>query len=256
MCIDHLLLTRFNLQYEPNDSNAIQPEWLEERLRLFELYCLPSVQRQTCQQFKWILFGDVRTPDAYKRKMERYLSLVPQMHLYWVPYQEDSYHSLYMRIAQETADADALLVTSRMDNDDSIAPNYIESVQQLVQNGMDGILSFPKGKQTFVRDHKSYIIRFPKNHFTSMVERGTFNTILAYDHTQIDSSDLHLIETSLPMWEEIVHGGNITNDYVPEYKYYTSGPTDIWDLSKRWIRFQTNRLVRLGKRLFVPTHKG
>lgn len=255
MSISHLILTRFNLQYEQNKTNAIQPEWLDERLHLFEQYCIPSIQKQTCKNFTWIVLGDVRTPNVYKTKIEKYASIVAQMRIYWVAYQDDGYHALYKRIGEDLAADKEALISTRLDNDDAIAPNYIECVQELVQNDIDEIISFPLGRQIFIKDNKSYLIRYPQNHFTSRVEHGTFNTILAFDHTKIKTTQLHLIDTPTPMWEEFVHGGNVSNDYMPQYHYYINNWADRWDLTIRWVRFQKNRLLRLiRKLLFVFMH--
>ena len=61
----HYILTRFNVdlynknntkwQKDKNGTN-IDPEiWLENRFKLFETYCLPSIINQTSKNFKWIV---------------------------------------------------------------------------------------------------------------------------------------------------------------------------------------------------------
>lgn len=255
MQISHLIFTRFNIQYEEKDNIGIQPEWLEKRLRLFEQYCLPSIIRQSCKDFTWILLGDIRTTNEYKKRINNYTLQVPQIRTYWIGYQNDGYHAVYKKIGQEFAKNKDVFISTRLDNDDIFSPNYIEYVQNLAYKGIEGIISFPIGRQTFIKDNKSYKIRFAQNHSTSRIERSNFETIMVFDHTQVPTNALHIVETDEPMWEEIVHGGNILNDYAPKYKYYITKPTDVWDLSKRWMRFQTNRLLRFGKRLFVPTHE-
>jgi len=255
MQITHLLFTRFNVQYEADDTIGIQPQWLDERLWLFEHYCLPSVIDQTCQNFVWILLGDTRTPEAYKTRIENYTQQVPQIRTYWTGYQNDAYHALYKHIGQTFAKDNDLLISTRLDNDDAIHKDYIARVQKLAQNGIEGIVSFPIGQQIFIKDHKSYTYRYSQNHYTSRIERTGFETIMVLDHTQVAIDALHLVETEEPMWKEIVHGGNLLNDYVPKYHYYITKPSDVWDLSLRWIRFQRKRLVRILKRLVVPANK-
>ena len=51
----HIILTRFNLQYDLLSDIHIQDNWLEERFRLFEQYCFPSIIAQTNQQFDWVI---------------------------------------------------------------------------------------------------------------------------------------------------------------------------------------------------------
>lgn len=242
MSFCHLILTRFNVQYEPNDVIGIQPEWLEERLRLFEQYCIPSVQHQTCPYFIWVLLCDIRTPETYRKRIEHYQVQSPQIQIYWCSYQSDGYHSTYREIAKKHMRKGDLLITSRLDNDDTLAPDYIARVQEIAENGIEGIVSFPIGKQVFTRDNKSYKIRYLQNHSTSRIERTGFNTIMAYDHTQVDAHSVYTVETAEPMWEEIVHGSNMLNDYVPKYRYYPTNISDVCDLLWRWIRFQTHRV--------------
>lgn len=254
MSIAHLIITRFNIQYEPEDTIGIQYQWLDERLRLFEQYCLPSVEHQTCNHFTWIILGDSRTPKEYKARIKAYVSRVPQICLYWTSYQADGYHSLYRQIGRKYAEGKDILISTRLDNDDALAPNYIATVQQIALDGTEGIVSFPIGRQTFVKERKSYTLRYVPNHSTSRIERSVFGTIMEYDHTRVAVSRAHIIETKEPMWEEIVHGGNVCNDYVPKYHYYIHSISDAIDLTTRWIRFQTKRVIRLLKSIFVGSN--
>lgn len=255
MQISHLIFTRFNIQYEEKDNTGIQPEWLEERLRLFEQYCLPSIIRQSCKDFTWILLGDIRTTKEYKKRINNYALQVPQIRTYWIGYQNDGYHAVYKMIGQEFAKNKDVFISTRLDNDDIFSPNYIEYVQNLANKGIEGIISFPIGRQTFIKDNKSYKIRFVQNHSTSRIEKSGFETIMIFDHTQVTMDQIHLFETEEPMWEEIVHGGNMLNDYVPKYHYYIHGFSDWTDLSKRWMYFQWKRLMRLLDSFFVSLHK-
>ena len=250
MHISHIIFTRFNLQYEPNEIIGIQPKWLEDRLSLFEQYCLPSIQKQTCQDFVWIFLGDIRTPEEYKTRINNYHSIFPQIRTYWIVYQNDAYHSFYKQLGQEFAKETDVFISTRLDNDDALACDYIERVQDIAKKGGTGIVSFPIGRQTFTRDNKSYKILYKQNHFTSRIETSKYETIMVFDHTQIPMSSLQIIETEEPMWEEIVHGNNIANSFQPHYHYFTKSISDLLDLSHRWIIFQKNHLIQFTKTLF------
>ena len=253
--IRHLIFTRFNIQYEEGDTIGICPSWLDERLRLFEAYCLPPIQHQTCTNFIWLIIGDSRTPIEYKTRIESYKTILPQIRVIWTPYQKDCYHNFYRNLGQEFASGYDILISTRLDSDDATPANYVEVVQKIAQEGLEGIISFPVGKQTFVNTNKSYKVRYVQNHSTSRIEKSGFETIMVYDHTQVTIDQEHLFETKEPMWEEIVHGGNMLNDYVPKYHYYINGFSDFWDLSRRWVRFQWKRLKRFLDTFFVSVHK-
>ena len=246
----HLLLTRFNLQYEEKDTIGIQQDWLEKRCALFETYCLPSIQKQTCQNFIWILVVDERTPEPYMSRILAYKNRMSQLSVISVPYYPDT-EVLFHEIGTKYGKNGTILITSRVDNDDCLAENYIMEVQKLAREGKRGVLSFPEGKQTFIQDNISYRIRFVDNHFLSRIETQDFYTVLGFNHRDAGLYGVQSISTDQPMWEEIVHSSNLINDYMPIYHYYIRSWQDLMDISKRWCRFQFNRLRRLLKRLFV-----
>ena len=255
MRICHLLLTRFNIQYEPNETSGINPTWLDERLQLFEQYCLPSVKNQSCNDFIWLLFCDIRTPEKYKRIINLYKTQIPQLRVYWLPYHTNDYYDVFTDLGKEYAQGYDLLVTSRIDNDDSIAYNYIELVQKAAHEGILGIISFPEGKQTFILKNKSYDVRYLQNHFTSRIENATFETILVLNHRLISTHDITAIETQEPMWEEIVHNCNMYNDYTPAYHYYVKNLSDFTDILRRWMRHQAKHLANFWTFILKHTDK-
>lgn len=242
----HLLLTRFNVQYKTGDTRGISPEWLEERFRLFERYCLPSIQKQTCTDFAWIIVGDIRTPDTYKAKLEAYQRILPQIKVLWWPFNvsDDDYHVPFQQLGISFAKNCDVLITSRIDNDDAIPADYMEQVQQIAKSGGEGFISFPIGLQTFAKNNKSYIVRYEQNHFLSRIEKSGFYTVMAYDHSQINKRQLRLIETENPMWEEVVHGGNIHNDFEPKYRYIIRKWSDVPELACLWVVFVVKHLFR------------
>jgi hypothetical protein len=71
----HFILTRFNIKLWSKDKNGQSTqteEWLKQRFDLFETYCLPSIQKQTQKNFKWIVLFDADTPAFYKEKIAKY----------------------------------------------------------------------------------------------------------------------------------------------------------------------------------------
>ena len=251
----HLVLTRFNLQYEEQDSMGIQPEWLEHRCLLFEQYCMPSLQAQTCQDFIWILVMDERTPEPYRTRILNYGNKMNRIRVISTTYRPDT-EGIFHDLGKQYGGPDTVLISSRIDNDDRFTKDYVARVQALAKEGIRGIVSFPEGRQIFVKDKTCYRIRFVDNHFLSRIETDGFYTALGFQHREATRLGVLAIPTAEPMWEEIVHTSNMLNDYNPEYHYYITGPADVWDLSLRWLRFQSKRFVRFVKRLFVFPNKG
>lgn len=252
----HLILTRFNLQYEADNRIGIEEQWLESRLKLFEQYCLPSIQKQTAADFIWLLLCNEETPKRYKQQLEEYKTRVPQLEIVYCEWVEDV-NTLYHRIGQCYAKEGEILLTTRLDNDDRLSPAYIERVQEIAAEMSNGFISFPEGRQTFVGDHRSYRIRYIANHFTTRIEDTGYRTVLGFDHTRLtqQNDEVRIVDTREEMWEELVHGDNITNDYQPAFRYRITSASDIADLSRRWWKFQTRRVYRLLKRLFVASNQ-
>ena len=64
MKISHILTTRFNLGlYDRENINVYK--WIDNRIKLFGKYTLPSVLNQTRQDFIWLMVMDNRTPQDH-----------------------------------------------------------------------------------------------------------------------------------------------------------------------------------------------
>ena len=168
---------------------------------------------------------------------------MPQIHVQAVcfyPETEDLFH----QIGQHYGGENVLLITSRVDNDDCLGPNYIASVQELAKQGFKGIISFPEGKQTFIKDNVSYRVKFIDNHFLSRIESSGFYTVMDFNHRHATQKGVISIPTEQPMWEEIVHTNNMLNDFLPEYHYYITDFSVLIGVSRKWCKFQYKRAIR------------
>ena len=120
----HYIFTRWNLLDANttiyNNPNVKNPEeWMEHRMKLFDEITLPSVMLQTSRNFTWLLAFDVsNTPTWIINKYREFPNITP-IHLYPAD---------YVRCTGIHKDGD-WIITSRLDNDDMILPEYIETVQ-------------------------------------------------------------------------------------------------------------------------------
>jgi len=114
----HYILTRFNLGlYTTNPHKIADPDqWMQHRIALFRKYTLPSLQDQTCQDYTWLLGFDPETPNKYLE-----------------PFQIAGIKICYERpdfwLKQQTA-KDDWLITSRLDNDDILLPDFVIEIQK------------------------------------------------------------------------------------------------------------------------------
>lgn len=263
----HIVLTRFNIQYEDGWMQHLQEEWLNSRFSLFENYCLPSMLNQTCQDFKWILLSDERTPEPYRTRLLAYRETMPQIDVvFWAPHYEDDYHEMLQQLGERLVGNHDWLLSSRLDNDDMLEQTYIERIHKYAETQVltNSILTYLNGSQYFVKEGISFKVGYQYNHFSTFCEeKGNIHTSLGMNHVLVPKRKLLLIETAKDMWCEIVHSSNICNDYVPKYHYYWQQPhgqypialpiTPWWKhipfLVPRWFSFRLAQFKRLKHRI-------
>src|SRR5690554_6693491 len=74
--MNHYLITRFNVRskdwHHTRRGAPVQTdEWLHDRFKIFEKYCLPSVAQQSNPHFTWCVFFDSETPVSYKKRIDK-----------------------------------------------------------------------------------------------------------------------------------------------------------------------------------------
>ena len=124
----HYLFTRWNLLDKDttiyNNPSIKDPEaWIKHRIKLFDKYTLPSVMTQTCRDFTWLLAFDRKTPEWI---LSKYASFPGVEVIYKYP--ADYLKMIYTWIDMPPYKGD-WIITSRLDNDDIVLPEYIETVQ-------------------------------------------------------------------------------------------------------------------------------
>ena len=74
MRFKHFVVTRFNMPIFPTRNNGDEVKnndvgFLNKRLDIFERYCMPSLRKQTCQDFQWLVMFDINTPQVIKERL-------------------------------------------------------------------------------------------------------------------------------------------------------------------------------------------
>ena len=265
MNFNHIILTRFNLQYELGSSIHVASSWLEERFRLFEQYCLPSIIGQSNSSFTWVILASDQTADVYKRRLSSYSEVCSNIVIEYSPYVADLV-GLYKKIGEKyVGDCDYLLST-RIDSDDMLAPHFVDRLHSYIHSQFLGesVITFPRGIQWFEKEAIAYSISYAQNHFLNFLEASSnIRTSLGIDHTKVEKRNMIQLPDA-SMWCEIVHGTNICNGYFPNYRYSIALPTSHFPLPIRKravgrlvfllqqsIIFRYRQLCRHLRRLFV-----
>lgn len=224
----HYLITRFNVPVgdwsADKAGTATRDEaWTAHRMRLFADFCVPTVRHQTVRNFTWIICLDAATPEATLATIRRMLVEIPHAEFLLAPS-----HDVMMQRLRERLDVDRadFIITSRLDNDDGLGPDYIRLVQshfkpvdkQLI-NLLGGLLyDAPNRVLTRLR-----LSRF--NHFTSLVERnlhdGRVLIVIGFPHTR-PPEDVTVVDVPVRYgWLKIVHARNVSSRTkgLPLFRY-------------------------------------
>lgn len=211
----HYVITRFNVR--PNASvtgKALDIGWLENRFELFERFCWPSLRKQTSQQFQWLVMFDVATPEPIRArvlaKAQEWPNFLP---VFLNPDDDNSARAVLSRHLDGRLPE--TLITTRLDNDDGLAVDYIEAVQRHAAVSEPTVIEFPCGfiwhRDRLYRDRQAH------NAFTSLIEplaarqTRTFTTIYCGPHPEVEKLGRVVLVSDEPGWLQVVHGGNLEN---------------------------------------------
>ena len=130
----HIFLTRFNVVYhdkwnnDKNKNKVLGEEWLEHRFELFERYCLPSMINQTNQNFKWLIFFDIKTSSFFRKKIEN----IKEKNSFFIPYYVKSGEELQTNLLEYINNfikpQNSHIITTRIDNDDSFHKTFVDMI--------------------------------------------------------------------------------------------------------------------------------
>ena len=213
----HFIITRFNLRRADwkttkNSEEVLTETWLKNRFTLFENYCLPSVKKQKNQNFKWLVFLDTNTPEIYKEKISSYNfdNLLP----FFIDGMDNFLPTIKKKI-QELNTAD-YIITSRLDNDDSLHMNYVDLVQSMFDRQKFMAVDIIDGYGMQTGDKvKLGKMRHLYNPYISLIESVTndFETVWFRGHTYWKFEDKITRVKDKPSWLTIIHQENKSNRF-------------------------------------------
>lgn len=220
------ILTRFNIRLWNKDKKGqptLTDKWLAQRFELFEQFCLPSIKKQSLQNFKWIVLFDADTPSFYKEKIERYKSECTSFFPCFVPEKEGrSFVRIFKKCILQEIEKGDVIITTYLDNDDALRYDYVETIRKMAPNVSDKtFISFRYGLQSYTELNIATRVSYRKNHFICLVEKyenpHDIRTVFGYgSHINVGKykgTNVLLIETpEKEEWLELVHSSNMDND--------------------------------------------
>jgi hypothetical protein len=172
---NHYLVSRFNLRRKGwnttrKGETLLSEKWLCNRFRLFENFCLPSVQHQTNQNFTWLIFFDINTPQLYKNRAIEYGTRFPNLKPFFVEGMEQFLPEIQNEIQKSTL---PYIITTRLDTDDCLRKDFTDEIQKNFNRQDFMCLDFPDGYTLQIVPK----VRIGKrkqlyNPFTSLIEKN------------------------------------------------------------------------------------
>ena len=220
--IDHVILTRFNLPTAGVESLVrAQEGWLRDRQVLFEKYCLPSVKLQTRQDFSWIIYFDTQSPAWLK---ERISELSASGDFFAIYRDTVSPEELIEDIRSTGAGESDVLLTTNLDNDDGVALDFVERLQDSVVDDTRTARYFPAG--LIQQGDRLYLRNDPDNAFCSVSESWLEPKTCWTDWHNLLGKHMPVLELEGgPGWLQVIHSGNVSNRVrgirVPANNYRT-----------------------------------
>ena len=217
---NHYLITRFNLRSEywdvtKNNEQLLTDEWMDNRMWLFENFCFPSVVGQTNQNFEWLLYFDTNTKEIYKKRILNLVANQLNFKVFFVDAMPSFMPELSKYIALRNKDK-PYLISTRIDNDDSIHVDFINEVQKRFDQQEYRAIDFIKGytlqiEPTYILGKKEQLY----NPFISLIEKNENpQTAFYQDHTywKRDKKVTQIGEKRL--WLSVIHQRNKINRFT------------------------------------------
>ena len=124
-------VTRFNIAATftktPRKPMHLDPAWLDERIALFERFCVPKMSAQTDERFTWLILISAETDTATVNRLSR----APNAALIRIA----PGTALVTAIAARVAQMGDAVITARVDSDDQLSSRYTRALREIDWNG-------------------------------------------------------------------------------------------------------------------------
>lgn len=239
--------TRFNIvlkeaveRTDKAGSRTGTDEWLARRFDLFERTCFPSLMAQTNTDFTWLVFFSHRTPEPFLTRIAELQKRFPPFTPCFLEDGELQVRRYRQEVRKRLRPEDTHIITGRIDNDDAFHRTYVERLLAEFRGQDDEIINFLHGIQYDVDNGVVVDLRKPSNPFIARIERvsidGPIKTVLDVMHQQAKDTGLLRDVDTIPMWLQLIHGGNVLNRMASgrvryaidlEKEFGIPGPTHI-----------------------------
>jgi hypothetical protein len=247
-----LLITRYNVKFGGEQGiDPFAPGWLEHRDALFRRYCFASVRGQRFRGFEWFVIFHPETPRKYYDFLGRTATPV-----------FGRTTSEAVEVIQRRHIRADTVVTSRIDNDDAIAPEFMGRVRQTFERALR--VRFADGRDFAISFRNGIVAHAPTQTWTTRSQASppfltlvkhlaagdTWLSPLRVDHNEIPKLyPVISLDNPKPLWAFVVHERNISNHAL--WPPSTRAEGELRSFPRRFPRYGNSRLhrfLRLGRR--------
>lgn len=210
--LHHFILTNFNVRMpgvtaDQSGSPVLTRSWLDDRIVLFETFCLPSMAGQSCQNFEWLVHFGVDTPADVRERIGLW-----QKSVHLTPVWDEV--AVRTTIAERVRSSAAVIVTTRLDNDDGLHKEYVAVIQGEIGEPRAEVLCPTYGYSLQYPEGEVRLSRDPLSAFITLVDPVTgppTRTVRSVQHREAASlAPLREIGEP-PLWLQVSHGRNLWN---------------------------------------------
>jgi hypothetical protein len=208
---EHFIVTRFNV---PDHTGAARwtEAWLIDRVPIWQRITLPSLTRQTSKAFRYLILIDDRSPDFLVETLQQ-ATAEASFAVNVVRVRSFDAHVLRDVMSGTLATA-ASRITTRLDNDDALATNFVERLQSLPVPAAPLAVNFVHGMQCDAA--RIYTRADRSNPFISVV------TVDGDHHLNAYAGQHHLLAEHVRVkqvrgehaWLQTLHSANLGNRAV------------------------------------------
>lgn len=235
----HFLITRFNLRKSDwntnkNNQSVLTDEWHRNRFKLFTDYCVPTIVSQTNQDFEWLVFFDTSTKTEFRTIVDTLQAEIPNFKPFYVDGVAAFNPTLTNYIAKSDTD---YIITSGLDNDDSLHKDYINEVQSYFNQQDFLYLDFVDGYTLQIRPEARVGKKLhPFNPFASLIEKNdNAQSIYFREHHHWKREKRVLQIRHKRIWSSVIHSENMVNEFTGY---------DAVDISKFFESFAIDKTIQ------------
>lgn len=247
-----LVVTRFAviLDNYADKGRALRPDWIAGRLDLIRRVGLPSLLAQTRPPERWVLVIDSRLPAEISAQIRSGVADLPLIELLEVTGPRDIDPGVSAHVARTWGTLPDLRARiTALDSDDALHRDFLDAVARRdVTAGIERVIVQPTRGMALGIDGELgrllHVRRRAPQFFAACSPASNLLTPYLRHHGEW-TGVAPIVDTPRrdgPLWLEVVHGGNVANDFPGRGRRLWEVPLSAERLAPYGVRFDLTSL--------------